>query len=48
MWVVDPSDASVTIHLPRQDPRRLEETDILDGAPLLPGFRLPVVEVFGL
>ncbi len=48
VWVVDPSDASVTIHLPRQDPRRLEETDILDGAPLLPGFRLPVVEVFGL
>ena len=47
VWVVDPSDASVTIHLPRP-PRRLAEPDTLDGAPLLPGFRLPVEEVFAL
>ena len=48
VWVVDPSDASVTIHLPRRKPRRLAEDDALDGAPLLPGFRLPVEEIFAL
>ena len=46
VWVVDPSDASATIHLPRGTPRRLAERDTLDGGPLLPGFRLPVVDVF--
>jgi Uma2 family endonuclease len=46
VWVVDPSDASVTIHLPHEAPRRLGERDTLDGAPVLPGFHLPVVEIF--
>ena len=46
VWVVDPSDASVTIHLPHREPRRLAASDTLDGAPLLPGFRLPVAEIF--
>ena len=46
VWAVDPSDASVTIHLPHRTPRRLAESDTLDGAPLLPGFRLPVVNIF--
>ena len=46
VWVADPSDASVTVHLPGQAARRLEAGDTLDGAPLLPGFRLPVAEVF--
>ncbi len=48
VWVVDPSDASVTIHLPRRKPRHLAEGDTLDGAPLLPAFRLPVEEIFAL
>ena len=48
VWAVDPSDASVTIHLPHRTPRRLAEPDTLDGAPLLPGFRLPVREIFAL
>lgn len=48
VWVVDPSDESVAIHLPRRAPRRLEQADVLEGAPLLPGFRLPVVEIFAL
>ena len=46
VWVADPSDASVTIYLPHEAPRRLSESGTLDGAPLLPGFRLPVVEIF--
>ena len=46
VWVVDPSDASVTIHLPQEAPRRLSERDTLDGAPVLAGFHLPVVEIF--
>ena len=48
VWVVDPSDASVTIHLPDRTSRRFAEGNTLDGAPLLPRFRLPVVEIFAL
>ena len=48
VWAVDPSDASVTIHLPDRTPRRHAESDTLDGAPLLPGFRLPVEEISAL
>ena len=46
VWVADPSDASVTIHEHHEAPRRLGESDTLDGAPLLPGFRVPVAEIF--
>ena len=35
-------------HLPQRTPRRLAEGDTVDGAPLLPGFRLPVEEIFTL
>ena len=46
VWVVDPGCASVTIHEPGAAPRRLAATDVLDGAPLFPGFRLPVADIF--
>ena len=48
VWVVDPADMSVTIHQPRRTPRRVDKADTLDGAPLFPGFRLPVTEIFAL
>jgi len=47
VWVVDPPRREVTIHLPGSVPRRLSKGDTLDGAPVLPGFRLPVAEIFG-
>jgi Uma2 family endonuclease len=48
VWVVDPKDATVTIHRPGRAARRLAESDRLDGAPLLPDFSLPVGEIFAL
>ena len=47
VWVVDVRRATVTIHEPDGTPRRLAGSDALDGEPLLPGFRLPVTDIFG-
>jgi len=46
VWVVDPGRGSVVVHEPGATPRRLAASDVLDGAPLFPGFRLPVADVF--
>ncbi len=46
VWVVNPRDETVTIHEAGRAPRRLGASDTLDGAPLLPGFRLPVADLF--
>ncbi len=48
VWVADPQDESVTVHQRDRAPRRLTAGDTLDGAPLLPGFRLCVADVFAL
>ena len=48
VWVADPRDESVTVYQGDRAPRRLAEGDTLDGAPLLPGFRLSVDDVFTL
>ena len=47
VWVVDPERAMVTIHEPDGTPRRLTGADVLDRAPLFPGFSLPVADVVG-
>ncbi len=46
VWVVSYRNTSITIHEPGRTPRRLTEKNTLDGAPLLPGFRLPVADIF--
>ena len=46
VWVVDPGRGSVVVHEPGATPRRLAASDVLDGAPLFPGFRLPVADLF--
>ena len=46
VWVVDPRRGSVTIHEPGAIPRRLAVPEVLDGAPLLPAFRLPLADIF--
>lgn len=46
VWVVDPGRRSVAVHEPGAAPRRLAAADVVDGAPLFPGFRLPVADVF--
>jgi Uma2 family endonuclease len=46
LWVIDPEDRSVSVYRPGQPLRILQESDHLDGEDVLPGFRLPVRELF--
>jgi Uma2 family endonuclease len=46
VWVFRPRPRTVTIHRPGAEPRVLGEGDILDGEDILPGFTLPVADVF--
>jgi Uma2 family endonuclease len=47
VWVANPRAKTVTIYRAGEPARVLSETDVLDGAPVVPSFRLPVAEVFG-
>ena len=44
--VVDPKQRTVTVYRSREDIRILAEGDTLDGAEVIPGFSLPVAEIF--
>jgi Uma2 family endonuclease len=46
VWVVDPDRRTVTVHRPDREPETLAGSDVLAGGPVLPGFRLPLDEVF--
>ena len=46
VWVVHPRRRTVTVRRREQEPRVLREGDVLDGEDVLPGFRLPVANVF--
>jgi len=46
VWIVDPRQRTVTVHEPVREPRRLGENDLLPGADVLPGFEIPVREIF--
>lgn len=46
-WYIDPYRRTVDEYRTGQPPRKLTENDVLDGAPVLPGFLLPVADVFG-
>jgi Uma2 family endonuclease len=45
-WLVHPYRRTIDEYRPGQQPRRLPDDGVLDGAPVLPGFRLPVAEVW--
>ncbi len=47
VWVVDPHARAVTVHEPGRKPRVLPESQVLSGGEVLPGFELPVREIFG-
>lgn len=44
--VVEPRPKTITVHTPDQSPRVLQENNDLDGGDVLPGFRVPVAEIF--
>jgi Uma2 family endonuclease len=46
VWLVDPAERTVTIFRPDGGLKMLGESDTLDGGDVLPGFSLPVVEIF--
>ena len=45
-WVGDPETISVRIYRPNATPRVLGADDVLDGGDLLPGFSIPVRDLF--
>jgi Uma2 family endonuclease len=46
-WLIDPYGETITVFAPDQDPMMLNVGAILEGGAALPGFQLPVEEVFG-
>jgi len=46
LWLVYPLRGNVVVHEAGQPPRTLSEDDTLDGGAVLPGFTLPVREIF--
>lgn len=46
VWVVNPRRRVVAVHRPGQPTRTLGEADVLDGEDVVPGFRLPLRELF--
>lgn len=46
VWLVDPSSQTVTIFRPDAMPTKLGAADMLDGDAVLPGFTVPVAEIF--
>ena len=45
--VVNPRRRDATVHLPNQDPATLTEEDRLDGGDAVPGWTMPIQEIFG-
>ena len=46
LWVAFPKRRVVRVHRPGREPIELGEGEVLDGEDVLPGFRLPVADVF--
>ena len=46
VWVVDPDIRRVEVYVPDEAPQTLSVDDVLKGGNLLPGFLLPVREIF--
>jgi len=47
VWIIDPTKRTVAVHRANIDTVYLGENDILTTEDLLPGFKLPVAEIFG-
>ena len=46
VWIIDPHDKTVLIYRKDAEPELLNITQELSGEPHLPGFRVPVGEIF--
>jgi Uma2 family endonuclease len=45
-WLIDPERLTVQVYRPGRRPQRLPDDGVLEGDPVLPGYRLPVAEQF--
>jgi Uma2 family endonuclease len=48
VWILDPPSRTVTVHRPNRAPSVLEETEILDGEDLVPGFAVRVGDLYDI
>jgi Uma2 family endonuclease len=46
VWVADPDQQTIEVYIPNKTPMLLGMKDVLDGGTVLPGFRLPVSDIF--
>jgi Uma2 family endonuclease len=46
VWVFDPKPRNVTVNLPGQPPVTLTGSDILSGGDIIPGFSIPIHQIF--
>lgn len=46
-WLLDPIDNRATIYRSGEEPRRVKEPGVLEGDPILPGFRFDFREILG-
>ena len=46
IWVIDPHDRTVLIYRPGKAPEFVNDSQELCGEPHLPGFRVPVAQLF--
>jgi Uma2 family endonuclease len=46
VWLADPRRSSVTVFRPGRPPVTLGSGDVLDGEDVVPGFQMPVAEIF--
>ena len=46
VWVVNPADRTVEVHVPGRAARLVDAAGTLDGGDILPGFALPVKHIF--
>jgi Uma2 family endonuclease len=47
IWIVDPKTRTVAVYTSVRKPTILKESQTLDGGDVLPGFALPLRELFG-
>jgi Uma2 family endonuclease len=46
-WLIDPDRMRVLVYRPGRHPEELSADGVLEGDPVLPGYHLPVAELFG-
>ncbi|MGE5193204.1 MAG: Uma2 family endonuclease [Deltaproteobacteria bacterium] len=47
VWIVEPQSISVTVFRPRESAREFKASDTLTAEGVIPGFKVPVAELFG-